>query len=47
MVQLKDNLMDWVKKEGVFNQGKAKLLGILNLVKVAEEVYGDEIAGEA
>jgi len=38
MVKLKDNEMSWIKNGEGFNQRKAEFAGILNLVKVAEEV---------
>jgi hypothetical protein len=43
-------IIKWIGliRERVFNQGKAKLLGVLNLMKVAGEVFkGRKFAGEA
>jgi hypothetical protein len=36
-----------IKGERSFNQMKGRVAGILNLMKVAEEFNGEEIAGEA
>ncbi len=35
--------MHWIKKGEGFNQGKAELLALFNLVKVAKEVAGREL----